>query len=68
MTNDMLLLNKIKFLPDDVKYDIIRLIDDFYNYPKIKKDKNKRLFGFSKGSVIIPDNFDDPIDDFKDYM
>ena len=30
--------------------------------------KNKRKLGSAKGQVIIADDFDEPIDDFKDYQ
>ncbi len=29
---------------------------------------NKRKIGSAKGQVIIADDFDEPIDDFKDYQ
>lgn len=29
---------------------------------------NKPQFGYAKGLVKILDNFDDPLDDFEDYM
>jgi antitoxin (DNA-binding transcriptional repressor) of toxin-antitoxin stability system len=33
-----------------------------------KEKKTKRRFGSAKGSIIISDNFDEPLEDFKDYM
>jgi hypothetical protein len=33
-----------------------------------KKAKKKRQFGTMKGSFIIPDDFNEPLDDLKDYM
>jgi prevent-host-death family protein len=30
--------------------------------------KNKRKLGSAKGQVIIGDNFDEPLEDFKDYQ
>lgn len=30
--------------------------------------KNKRKLGSAKGQVIIADDFDEPLDDFKDYQ
>jgi Protein of unknown function (DUF2281) len=33
-----------------------------------EKTKKKRQFGTMKGSFIIPDDFNKPLDDLKDYM
>jgi len=30
--------------------------------------KNKRKLGSAKGQVIIADDFDEPLEDFKDYQ
>ncbi len=30
--------------------------------------KRKRRFGSAKGLIKISDNFDEPLDDFRDYM
>ena len=30
--------------------------------------KNKRKLGSAKGKVIIADDFDEPLEDFKDYQ
>ncbi len=32
------------------------------------KQKRKRRFGSAKGLIKIPDDFDEPLEDFKDYM
>lgn len=52
-----------------------RLLDDLESLKLIeidRKDKNskpQRRFGSMKGLVVeIADDFDEPIDDFKDYM
>lgn len=33
-----------------------------------EKEKGNRIPGGLKGKVSIPDNFNDPLDDLKDYM
>ena len=35
------------------------------NAVKITRDK---MFDFSKGEFSVPDNFNDPVDDFKEYV
>lgn len=32
------------------------------------KTKEKRQFGISKGNIIMNSDFNDPLDDLKDYM
>ena len=36
--------------------------------PKEEKPKKERVFGCSKGKYRMADDFDAPIEDFKDYM
>ncbi len=33
-----------------------------------KKKKKKRVFGSAKGLIKIAPDFDEPLEDFKDYM
>lgn len=34
----------------------------------VKQKKNRAQFGSAKGMIIIHDDFDEPLEDFKDYM
>lgn len=34
----------------------------------LKKISKKRQFGTAKGQIWISDDFDEPLDDMKDYM
>ena len=52
-----------------------KLLDDLVNLNLIKLEKNEktkkkeRKFGSMKGLVVnIADDFDEPLEDFKDYM
>ena len=61
----------IKILEPKVK----RLLDDLESLKLIElerskpNDKPKRRFGSMKGLVVeIADDFDEPLDDFRDYM
>ena len=33
-----------------------------------EKKNKKRIFGIAKGMFNMKDNFDEPLDEFKDYM
>jgi hypothetical protein len=57
-------------LPDSLKAEVIDFLDFISTKHKdiSVKAKKGRTFGYAKGSVIIKPGFDDPLDDFKDYM
>ena len=43
----------------------IIILEDEVQEPLVKK---KRQLGTMKGLISIPDDFDDPLDDLKEYM
>ena len=51
---------------------MIKEVDDFVEYLKTKqRDKGRvkeRKFGCAKGLMVMHDDFDAPLDDFKEYM
>ena len=63
-------------MPEDVK----KQVTDFIDFVMSKKEKenkldstekketNKRPFGILKGKIKMADDFDEPMEDFKDYM
>ena len=66
MTTTML-FTKINSLPPSLKKEV----DDFVEFLKAKKRKNKvkeRKFGCAKGLIIMHDDFEAPLEDFKEYM
>jgi len=64
----MQLYTKITSLPNDIKSEV----NDFIDFLMIKKKKEikkkKPIFGCAKGQIFISPDFDEPLDDFKDYM
>ena len=76
MDTSILLYNKILQMPEDVK----KQVTDFIDFVMSKKEKenkldstekketNKRPFGILKGKIKMADDFDEPMEDFKDYM
>jgi hypothetical protein len=36
--------------------------------PTIKEPLKERVFGCAKGQFVMADDFDEPLEDFKDYM
>ena len=76
MDTFILLYNKILQMPEDLQVQVNDFID-FIMFKKEKEDKinsteitepNKRPFGILKGKIKMADDFDEPMEDFKNYM
>jgi hypothetical protein len=65
--NNILLYSKLSNLPDSMKPEVSNFIDFLMSKNK-KPNKQKPKFGSAKGMFKMKKNFDDPIDDFKDYQ
>ncbi len=69
MTNTTLKI-AINSLPKELRAEVV----DFIEFLKSKsKSKSKaklkaREFGYAKGKITLSSDFDEPLDDFKDYM
>ena len=67
--SDLQLYTKITALPPNLRKEVEDFVD-FLN-SKIKKERVKKPkieFGLAKGLIKMKENFDDPIEDFKEYM
>lgn len=62
------LYNKINSLPENLKKEVQEFVE--FLQTKTKKDSRKspRAFGSLKGKIQMAEDFDAPIEDFKDYM
>ncbi|AUD00457.1 type II toxin-antitoxin system VapB family antitoxin [Spirosoma pollinicola] len=62
------LLSEIVALPPELR----REVEDFVAFLRTKKQATtapaEREFGYAKGKVRLSDDFDAPLDDFKEYM
>jgi hypothetical protein len=50
---------------------MIKEVNDFVEFLKTKQKKDKvkeRKFGCAKGLLVMHDDFDAPLEDFKEYM
>jgi len=66
---DFTFINKFSSLPEDLK----RQVEDFVDFLKTrsvpkKPEKKQRVLGLAKGMITMKAGFDDPIEDFKDYV
>jgi hypothetical protein len=68
MSEDQLLI-KLKNLPEYLKQEVLDFAD-FLSIRYQQKNYNlaKPMFGSAKGKYILSDDFDEPLEDFKDYM
>ena len=66
MTTSMLYTKISPLSPSKIKE-----VNDFVEFLKSKQKKNKikeRKFGCAKGLIVMHDDFDAPLEDFKEYM
>ena len=62
------LYTKISSLPNDIKSEVNDFIDFLMSKRKKEDKKKKPIFGCAKGQIYISPDFDEPLDDFKEYM
>jgi hypothetical protein len=66
--NNVSLYNKINSLPENLKREVLDFVEFLQTKNKKGPSKKPRNFGSLKGKIKMADDFDDPIEDFKDYM
>jgi len=67
--SETVLLEKIKSLPEDSKEELYEYLNKLVSKNGVKsKPKGKRGFGSMKGMIEMSDDFDEPLEEFKDYM
>ncbi len=64
--NDIQLYTKISSLPEELKQQVWDFVTSLKNEPRTPL--NERKFGMAKGFFTMADDFDEPLEDFKDYM
>ncbi len=65
------LISKIDALPPEFQREVEDFIDFLqqkWSRDTNKKPLEKRQFGYAKGFFKMSDDFDEPLEDFKDYM
>jgi hypothetical protein len=68
------LYTKIETLPPALKEEAKDFIEYLLEKTKKKKKesepnkKSEKIFGSLKGKISLSEDFDEPLDDFKDYM
>ncbi len=62
------LYTKITSLPNDIKSEVNDFIDFLITRKKKQVKKKTPKFGCANGQIYMSPDFDEPVDDFKDYM
>lgn len=65
---DLRLYTELSALPNDLKKEVQDFIAFLKNKAKGQKPIKQRQFGAAKGFFVMHDDFDEPLEDFKDYM
>jgi hypothetical protein len=67
------ILDNLEKLPESLKEDVLHYVESLVaQHTKalaaIEKPAKRGGFGIWKGKIKIADDFDEPLEDFKDYM
>lgn len=62
------LYNKINSLPDNLKKEVQDFVEFLQTKAEKDLEKKSRTFGSLKGKIKMTEDFDAPLEDFKDYM
>jgi hypothetical protein len=65
---DLSLYNQIASLPGDLKKEVADFVAFLKQRSKKKESIKERKFGYAKNFFTIASDFDEPLEDFKDYM
>lgn len=66
--NTIDLIKKIESLPEESKKEIEKLLEKLTQSPQRKIKSMKELEGIFKGKIKMSSDFDEPLEDFKDYL
>lgn len=63
-----ILQTKLASLPDHLKQEVADFIDVLTTRVKTNEEIKKPRFGSGKGMFVIAPDFDEPLEDFNEYM
>lgn len=66
--SDLWLYKDFSMLPADLKQQVADFIEFLKSKQHKKKQRKSREFGCAKGYFKMSPDFDQPLEDFKDYM
>ena len=63
------IINQLNLMPESLKKEVLDFIGYLLNkYSSGKAEKKIPQFGSAKGKYSLSNDFDAPLDDFKEYM
>ena len=65
---DIQLYTEINTLPLHLKREVADFVEFLKQKAKSKNKIRKRKFGYAKGFFKMSEDFDEPLDEFKEYM
>jgi hypothetical protein len=65
---ELQLYTKIIELPEGIRKEVSDFIDFLLARESKKKKAKRPVFGCAAGQIRLSDDFDHPLDDFKEYM
>ncbi len=65
---DIQLYSQISSLPSDLKKEVSDFVEFLKQKSKTNKPIKERQFGYAKDFFKISADFDEPLEDFKEYM
>lgn len=69
MTEEKLILSQIQQLPEQLKQEVLHYIEFLQaKYNSQNQKGKKRKAGSAKGKYELAPDFDQPLEDFKEYM
>ncbi len=74
MLTDQMLITKFNMLPDTFRQELLDFLEFLLSKTTppstVKKNsgRHKRVAGFAKGTFIMAADFDEPLEDFREYM
>lgn len=66
--DNTILYNKLAKLPDKLKGEVLDFIDFLVKKHKKSEQRKKPTFGSGRGMFVMKPDFDEPLDDFKEYI
>ena len=66
--SDLQLYSEIAALPDNLKQEVSDFVEFLKKKYETKPKIKERQYGIAKGFFKMSDDFDEPLEDFKDYM
>lgn len=66
--SDLQLYTEISSLPENLKQEVSHFVEFLKEKSKKNKAIKERQYGYAKGFFTVAPDFDEPLDDFKEYM